>query len=189
MAEAMGGGTPVVATVQEKESEKEPSSPYKREMQLETTYQKSQSKKMPFIGQDDRLIGIQQARDGKEVLVQGSPEKKKTVRFDGNEIDLAKEELMKDPDHKIFINNPPTLMGKEKTKEDARGSMAEFLHVMSHHKPKDHEKRKPPAQVEKDADHYSNKLLDEVTAVNVGSPLQVNYQDSPITMYNTLKIQ
>ena len=56
------------------------------------------------------------SRDGKEVLVQGSPEKKKTVRFDGNEIDLAKEELMKDPDHKVFINNPPTMMGNEKLK-------------------------------------------------------------------------
>ena len=116
------------------------------------------------------------ARDGKEVLVQGSPEKKKTVRFDGNEIDLAKEELMKDPDHKVFINNPPTMMGEEKTKEEARGGMAEFLHTaVGHHGTEDHEKRKPPAQVEKDADHYSNKLLDEVTAVNVGSPLQVNY--------------
>ena len=111
-------------------------------------------------------------RDGERVLIEGSPEKKKTVRFDGAEIDLAKQEAMKDPDHKIFINNPPTMKGIDKIEEEARGSLAQYVaSSIINHTEADHEKRQPPAQVEKDAEFYSNKLIDEVTAVNVGSPL------------------
>lgn len=56
--------------------------------------------------------------------------------------------------------------------EKAQGELAEYIqNIIRGHDPDAIEKREPPAQVEKESEFYSNKLLDEVTKVNMGFPL------------------
>ena len=75
---------------------------------------------MPFIGESDRNQNLIDTRTGGKTLITGSPERKKTVRFDGAmEIDLAHEEALANPEtkQKIFINNPPMMASQEVVKE------------------------------------------------------------------------
>ena len=53
----------------------------------------------------------------------------------------------------------------------------------------DAQHRQPPILVNEELKFFTDKLLNEVNGVQAGSPLRVNYEDSNIEMYKTLKIQ
>jgi len=141
---------------------------------LQTTFQKGQSTRMAFIGQDDGL----QPRG-----MIGAPDKIVPRFAGGTEINLDEQRLKAmDPEQaaKSYKPQAPLL------RPDPGSEHEQYLHqetAPAADRAAVAVGRGPPQQVEREPEYYADKLVDEVNNAKLGSPLRVAYADSPVHMY------
>ena len=143
---------------------------------LQTSYQRRETTRMPFIGQGDRLE--------KEGLT-GSPDKFASRFAGGAEVNLDEQALAAaDPELAAKSYKPRTAT---LTKDPGAEEQQEVKQEAEAAEPAPAALRGPPQQVEGEREHYVDKLVDEVNNAKLGSPLRVSYATSPVLMYAQMR--
>jgi hypothetical protein len=144
---------------------------------LQTSFQRREATKMPFIGQDDRLE--------KEGLT-GSPGKHASRFAGGAEVNLDEQALAADDPElaaksykpkMATLTRDPGAEEEQEVKQEAEQAAEPVPAAL----------RGPPQQVEGQREHYVDKLVDEVNNAKLGSPLRVPYAASPVLMYAQMR--